>query len=210
MNRSFASSRHLGDAVTTYERRSRALNVASGVTAASAVPVASAAVAVASIPAVPWTQIAGAVIGLVAVGLRIGAKLKTRGAQALQGDERAVAGYAQRAARWSSGRRARAAKRLLARYKRLERRRSARGQAQAALAKMKLATLYGLEANARKSQTQPLVRGQQDTAPELVAQDPSADMSLPSDSEDTEIWWYAAGALALVGGALALRSRRVA
>jgi hypothetical protein len=167
-------------------------------------------VAVAAIPAVPWTQIAGAAIGLVAVGLRIGAKLKTRGVQALQGDERAVAKYAQRAARWSSGRRARAARRLLARYKRLEGRRSARGQAQAALARMKMAALYGIEANARKSRVQPVIRGERDTAPELVAQNPSADVSQPSDAEETEIWWYAAGAVALVGGALALRARREA
>ena len=203
--------RHLGDAAETYARRSRALNVASGVTAASAAPVAAAAVAVASIPAVPWTQIAGAAIGLVAVGLRIGAKLKTRGAQALQGDERAVVGYARRAARWSSARRARAAKRLLARYQRLSKRRgSARRQAQAAIARLKMAVLYGLEANARKSRTQPLVKGERDTAPEMVAQSATADVSLPSDAEDTEIWWYAAGAVALVGGALALRARRTA
>jgi hypothetical protein len=75
---------------------------------------------------------------------------------------------------------------------------------------MKMAALYGIEANARKSRVQPVIQGERDTAPELVAQNPSADVSQPSDAEETEIWWYAAGAVAFVGGALALRARREA
>lgn len=204
---------HLGDATSdAFDRRTRRLSAAGTVVGASAAPLAATAVAVAAVPAVPWTQIAGAVIGLAAAGIKLGAAMRKKGALALQGDEAAVRGFARRAARWSSAKRARVAKRLLAQYKRAARGRRVRQRVKAAKDALKLKVLYALEAGARSGPKVPVLADDPGSVPRQVERDPSANLDQPGDTADGDpmIWWYAGGAALLIGGAVLIRSRREA
>lgn len=202
-----------GDATSeTFDRRTRRLNVAGNVVGASAAPLAATAVAVAAVPAVPWTQIAGAVIGLAAGGIKLAAAFRKRGALALQGDEAAVRGFAKRAARWSSSKRARVAKRLLADYRRTSRGRRVRQSVRASKDALKLKVLYALEAGARSAPKRPAMADDPGSVPVEVERDPTAQLDQVGDTADgdPQIWWYAGGAVAIVGGAFLIRVRRAA
>lgn len=194
--------------------------------ATSAKIVAASAAAVSEIPAAPWTQLAGAIIGLVAAGLSIGAKLSARGTKALAGDETAVAGFAKRAARWSSAKRARVAKRLaahikpalarMARHPPKNKHRRIPLQKEIAFLKLKIAVLYGIEANARAKSGKPVIAGENDTIPSNVERDPASNVDSPDDMTAGSstfggvpvTYWIAGVAALAIGGILLSRSGR--
>lgn len=162
---------------------------------------AAAGGAVAIIPVPPWTQIAGAGLAAVGAGMAIAAKLRERGSKALVGDEQAVAGFARRAARWSSAKRARVAKKLFAKVQRKKGRRQTVGRkTREALLELKLGVLYGLEHHARKVPKQRLVADDPETAPAAVEANPV------HDGDDRTGWWIAGG-LGLAAVAVLLSKR---
>lgn len=201
----------------------RAVKRQEGLSKASSAVSAAGAV-VAAIPAAPWTQLAGAIIGLVAAGMKIGAKLSERGTKALAGDESAVKGFAKHAAKWSSAKRARVAVRLgkhlkpalarLARHPPRDKHRRIPLQKEIALLKLKLAVLYGLEANARHNKRKPLVKGEGDTIPAIVEQTPGSNLDHPGDMTAGDgfmgvPWVYVGGGVIAVSAILfVILSRR--
>ena len=207
------------EALDLRERRRRGLAVgagaagtASGVAAAAATTMAASG-AVAVIPAIPWTQIAALGLAGLGAGLAVAAKLKQRGSRALAGDERAVAGFAKRAARWSSAKRARIASRLHRKITRKrDRRETVRRKKDLALLRMKLGVLYGLEHGARKHKRQRLIADDAATVPEIVEANPLSSLDQGEEALDGEtlIPIAIAGglALALVVGMTSSKSKK--
>lgn len=192
------------EALARRERGRAGLNTAAGgVSAAGAV--------VAAIPVVPWTQIAGGSLIVVGSALKLAAALRERGSRALAGDESAVAGFARSAARWSSARRARVAKRLAAMLKR--RGRGKRDTARSAILRLKLKVLYAIEAGSRAEASRPgdrqrpVVADVAGSEPVAVAANPLADVDQPGDVEG-QAWKYWLGAGVVVAAGVLLLSPR--
>lgn len=212
-------------AIETRERRTQG-------TATAARVVATTGGVIAAIPVVPWTQIAGGIVSLVGAGISLGALLRRRGTRALAGDKAAVRGFAKRAGRWSSARRARKAKAIFEDYKRLKaklaRKQSRNAKRQRiplkkklAIAKLKLEVLYGVEAASRMTggRKQPVIADDPQSAPDMVDADPSADVDQPYDTVagvpgegvDPKLYWLGAATISVVAiSAAAFASRRSA
>lgn len=148
----------------------------------------SASVAMAFPP--PWGQIAAACGYVTAAGLKIAGALRRKGDLALQGDDRAIAGWVRRMARWSKTKRARRATQIRGTLARLEEKcrrkgggRGTRLQVQLARTRLKAAALVGVYAEARKEKRRraPLVEGDPRTAADVTETDPSASVDTAAD-----------------------------
>lgn len=190
------------------EKRRKGLATAGGV-------VTTVGGVAALLPFPPFAQIIGAGVAGIGAGIGIAAKLRTRGSLALAGDETAVAGFAKRAARWSSKKRVRIAEKLTVKLKKqraklkTQKRPSVPLRKRIAIEGMKLGILAGFEANARKASNLPLVADDAKTVPDEVEMDPTADVDLPGDDADGAVpmWAWGLGGLLVLGGAVVLLRR---
>ena len=137
----------------------------------------------------------GSTRAAVAVGLGVGNALRARGNLALSGDQRAIAAFMRRSARWSSPRRVRVAKKLQADLTRTlaqkARQCSRRGKGPSnrllvreAKLKLKLGALVALEVEAKKNPNQQLVAGDPQSVPFRADRDPEADEDQADDVLD--------------------------
>jgi len=156
----------------------------------------------------PWTLVAGSIAGLAGAALSLSSLFGRRGSKALAGDKSAVRGFARRAARWNSSKRARVAKKLLDQYKRfkgkLKKKEGRKGlfpkkrkqrvkegkigvavRKKMAIRRLKLEVLYALEARARGNKKARLLKDDPESVAEDVEANPRADDDLPDDAEDT-------------------------
>lgn len=181
--------------VDTSEKRRAGLS-----TAGSAIAAAGGVGALLPFP--PFAQIIGAGVAAVGAGVSIAAKLRQRGSLALAGDERAVADFARKAARWSSAKRARVASKLAGIVKKDQAtlRKKKRGKhlplkKKIAIGKLKLGVLVGLEANAKLDKSVPLVKGDTASVPVVADADPAANVDSSTDlSDGIPTWgWLLAG-----------------
>lgn len=149
-------------------------DTAAKITSAAA-PAAGAAVVAAGLAAFPFGTIATLAAVGVAAGFKIAGAIRARRLAALNGDEAAVAKWAERAPRWGKKKRKRVATRLLKERQLLDKRidkRQGKGRkvADARLGKlklldMKLGVLYALESHAVKKPQEPMVEGDPETVP---------------------------------------------
>ena len=126
-----------------------------GVAMSASSLVLSSALALEAIPAVPWTQIAGAVAAAVGAGIAAGEAIGRRNEKILRGDESAIVPFIKQVSRWKSAKRKKVAERLLKEYQNHLRHEKTGAFAKAwrirknALA-LKMGALYAAESHSRR------------------------------------------------------------
>lgn len=186
----------------------------------------SMSTALLAIPA-PWGELAALSAALTSVAFGIAIKLRKHASLVLAGDEKAIAGFMRRAARWNAKKRERVAVRLgkeLTREKhRIAKKAGHNHRASDTLLvhmkthQMKLAALVALHVASLQKPREALIAGDASTTPVNVEADPTS--GLPDASEASfsatmiagiPVPWLIAGAVAAVAAVYVARHRPAA